>query len=302
LLKRRTLKWDGEWLGGLPLAEEQLSPLVDVDQPLHGLQSDWAARWPVLKNIPWFPAIGDGAAANVGSDCSGPERLALTIGTTGAMRVVLSNPPETIPPGLWLYRLNREYALLGGATAEGGNVFAWLSNTLQLPPNVEDELAQLPPAAHGLTVLPFIAGERAPGWRDGARAVISGLTRDTRPIDILQAGLEGVAYRFALLYRSLTSYLLAEHHVIASGSALLSSPAWMQMMADVLGRPLAALGEKEATSRGVALLALRALGQQPPPADVGPLYRPNSQHHAVYQAALAEQVNLYRQLLVDGRR
>jgi gluconokinase len=247
LLNRRELNWDQTWLAHLPIKEENLSPLTDVDEPLSGLKGEWAERWPALKDIPWFPAVGDGAAANLGSGCTGPDRVALTMGTTGAMRVALDRSIERVPAGLWVYRVNRRYALLGGATTEVGNIFAWLNEMLELPPNTEAELVKMEPTAHGLTFLPFIAGERAPGWHDHAQATITGLTLHSRPIDLLRAGLESVAYRFALIHQSIAPQLPEDHQIIASGSGLLSSPAWMLIMADVLNRPLIASAEREAT-------------------------------------------------------
>lgn len=300
LLNRHLLSWDQDWLSRLPLDESQLSPLVDVDQPLSGLRATWANRWPALKAVPWFPALGDGAAANLGSGCDSPQRVALTIGTSGAMRVVVDRV-SAVPEGLWAYRVDRRRALLGGATSEGGNVFAWFNQTLQLPPDVEGELARLAPAAHGLTVLPFVAGERAPGWRGEARASVIGFSQNTRPIEILRAGLEGVAYRFALIHRLLAPHLPSDHQIIASGSGLLNSPTWLQIMADVLGRPLIASAEKEASGRGVALVALEALGVTgAEPAAVGGTYRPNGERHARYQEALEKQVDAYNKLIASS--
>jgi gluconokinase len=301
LLNRRTLGWDGPLCDAIGLASEQLAPPVDVDEPLAGLAEPWASRWPALRTVPWLPAVGDGAAANIGSGCVGPGRLALTVGTTGALRVVQPGP-EVVPPGLWCYRVDRAHALVGGATSEGGNVYAWLRRTLQLgdPAAVEAALAALPPDSHGLTVLPFVAGERSPGWAGDVPASIYGLTLATPPLAILRASLEAVAYRFALIARRLTANAGAVH-VVASGGALLSSPAWMQIVADVLGRPLAASGEAETTSRGVALLALRTLGALPSldavPAAEGPTYEPDLERHAVYQDAIARQEWLYERLI-----
>lgn len=114
LLDRRRLVWDAPLLEHLGVQPEQLAPLVDVDAPLRGLRAPFAARWPALRNVPWFPAVGDGAAANLGSGCIGPQRIALTLGTSGAMRVVLPEVAE-VPAGLWCYRVDRRLALLGGA-------------------------------------------------------------------------------------------------------------------------------------------------------------------------------------------
>lgn len=301
LLNRHSLTWDRSWLAELPIEEEHLSRLTDVNQPLIGLKADWATRWPALKDVPWFPAIGDGAAANIGSGCDSPQRIALTVGSTGAMRMVVTGAISTVPDGLWLYRVDDQRALLGGATTEGGNFFGWLRQTLRLAEadTLEQSLAGQSPTAHGLTVLPFIAGERAPGWRDDARASLIGFTLDTRPIDIVRSGLESMAYRYALIYRRMMSQLVLEHEtqIIASGGGLLSSPTWLQIMADVLSQPIATLSETEATSRGIALLALESLGiindtTELPPA-TGQIYQPNPQHLSLYQAALEKQLQIY---------
>jgi len=305
LLNRHELAWDQTWLSHLSIDETKLSPLADVDQPLVGLQGKWANRWPALKDVPWFPAIGDGVAANLGSGCGDSSRVALTIGTSGAMRVVLSQNLAVVPEGLWLYHVDKRRSLLGGATTEGGNLFAWLRETLRLPSpeEIEKTLADMAPIAEDITILPFLAGERAPGWHDEAKASLIGLTLSTRPIDILRAGLESVAYRFALIYRLIAPHLPLEstHEIIASGGGLLSSPAWLQIMADVLGQPVFTLVEKEATSRGIALLALETLGVIEDIMTLAPatdkIYQPNSSHHAQYQNAIAKQVDFYKRLI-----
>jgi gluconokinase len=302
LLDRHALTWDAPLLDALDLTPAHLSPLVDANQPLHGLAAPYAARWPALRDAPWFPAIGDGAAANVGSGCVGHERIALTIGTSGAMRVIVDDVPQ-VPPGLWLYRVDRRRALLGGATSEGGNVYAWMKQTLQLgqPEDIEHALERMEPDSHGLTVLPLLAGERSPGWAGDARAAIVGLDLSTTSLDILRASLEGVAYRFALIAQGLCNRANCTHRFIASGGGLLHSPVWMQIFADVLGRPVIASAEPEATSRGAALLALESLGAVPiieaVPAADGRAFQPVPAHHARYQAAIARQQRLYDLLI-----
>ncbi len=305
LLNRKSLTWDADWLAYLQMEPACFSPLGDVSHPSQGLHPEWAARWPALQDVPWFPAIGDGAAANIGSGCDQPEQIALTIGTTGAMRVVLENEIAIVPDGLWVYRVDSKRALLGGATTEGGNLYQWLRDSLQLPPITELEpvLAQYGPATHGLVVLPFVAGERAPGWQGDARASLIGFTLNTTPTDIVRAGLESIAYRFALIYERIAPHLpTSEHQIIASGGGLLSSPTWLQIMADVLGRPILTLREGEATSRGVALLALEALDliEQPSdlPPETGDMYEPNEANHIRYQAAVTEQVGYYEKLIL----
>ncbi|MFN8441102.1 MAG: gluconokinase [Caldilineaceae bacterium] len=289
------------------------SPLVDVDQTYINLRPEWASRWPQLATIPWLPAIGDGAAANLGSGCVDSSHVALTIGTTGAMRVVRneemasktdkSTNPQSVPDGLWLYRVDRNRGLLGGATSEGGNLYGWLMDTLKLPPadELEVELAKAQPAAHGLTLLPFIAGERAPGWRADARASLINFTQHTKPIDIMQAAVEGIAYRLAIIHERLLPSLPTDHQIIASGGALLSSPAWMQIMADVLGRPVTALLEKEITARGVAVLALETLGlaERKLEIETGKTYLPNAERHQLHVVARQQQEKYYKAILAE---
>lgn len=305
LLDRRQLTWDQPLLDVLGVRPDQVSPLVDVDEPLQGLIGPYATRWPALRAVPWFPAVGDGAAANIGSGCTDHSRIALTMGTTGAIRVVQSEVPE-LPAGLWCYRVNRQHALLGGATSEGGNVYAWMRRTQRLPSVDETEaaLALVPPDSHGLTVLPFFAGERSPDWAGDVQATIHGLTLATTPIEILRASLEAVAYRFAVIEQRLCGRSACDHRLIANGSALLRSPAWMQMFADVLGRPVVASAELEATSRGAALLGLQTLGVLPSvtsvPAADGAVCEPNETRHAIYQAAIARQRWLYDRLIGTG--
>ena len=303
LLNRSRLEWDKELLARLPVRADQLSPLTDARVPRCGLRPNFAARWPMLSDLPWFPAVGDGATANIGSGCVSPARVALTVGTTSALRVVLTGPLDHLSPGLWCYRVDGRRSLLGGALSEGGSVFAWMKANLQLEngPEFDASVADLEPDGHGLTVLPFLAGERAPGWAGHARATIHGLTLATTPLHILRAGLEAVAYRIALVFDLLRPVLPADPQVIASGGALLHSPAWLGIIADVLGRPVSVSQVQEASGRGSALLALEALGAladlEEAPDFVSVTQYPDASKHARYRSAIDRQQALYEKLV-----
>lgn len=309
-LNRRTLDWDEELLAAVDVSTEALSPLGDLDTPAQGLRSAAAARWPALAGVPWLLPVGDGVCNNLGAGCLSPARVALMIGTSGAMRVVLpADPNLPVPQGLWLYHVDRRRALLGGATSEGGGLYAWLRETLRLPAHtaaLEAALAAMPPDGHGLTVLPFLAGERSPGWNDAARAAIVGLSLDTTPLAIARAGLEAVAYRFGFLFERLQPHLPLDAMIIASGGALQRSPLWTQILADVLGRPVVLSGEPETSSRGAALLALEALSLledlEMAPAALGPAFEPDLERHAIHVAAMERQQALYHRLLGDSVR
>jgi gluconokinase len=193
---------------------------------------------------------------------------------------------------------------MGGALSNGGLVFEWMKQTLRLEEDsaaLEQEISQMAPDTHGLTLLPFLAGERSPGWNANARAVIAGLSSHHRPIDILRAGLEAVGYRFFKVAALLKQVLPDTWEIMASGGALLKSPTWTQIMADVLGRPLTASPVAEASSRGAALMALEALGLirsiEEIPVPRGRQYLPDMTSHQRYHAAMQRQDELYRQVL-----
>lgn len=301
MLDRTKLTWDGPLLNDLGLDERSFSPLADTSAPIHGLHAPFAARWPALAQVPWFPAVGDGAAANIGSGCAGPGRIALTVGTTGALRIVRETV-ASVPAGLWCYRVDAGRALLGGATSEGGNVYAWLRRTLQLPEAAEAEqaLAGMAPDSHGLTILPLWAGERSPGWAGNAKASIVGMTMATTPLEILRASLEGVAYRFAMIAERLLEGT-EQTQIVVSGGGLNQSAVWTQIFADVLGRALILSQEPEATSRGAALLALESIGAianvTTVPANDGPTIMPDMERHTIYRAAIERQHSLYGMLI-----
>ncbi len=290
-------RWDGEALAAAGIDGTRLFAVVDRTEGRRGLRPPWAARWPALHAIPWFPAIGDGAAGNVGSDCLTPDRIALNVGTSAALRLV---PAGTAPPprGLWRYGIDRKTPLIGGATSEGGNVLVWCRGVLRLPDDaaLENALASRTPDAHGLTVLPFLAGERAPGWRGDKRGAIAGLSLHTDALDIVHAALEAVALRLAHVYALLAPHAAADHLIVASGGAVTRSRAWSRMLADALGHTIAWSHEPEATSRGVALLALEAVGAGAPrraaPAPLGETFVPDPARHARYRAALDRQAAL----------
>jgi gluconokinase len=306
LLDRKQLIWDGPLLSKLPIDVTQLSPLVDFKSSRQGLCPEFASRWPALKNIPWFPAIGDGAAANIGSGCTFASRIALTMGSTTAIRAIVDETIDRVPDGLWCYRVDGQRSLPGGAMSEGGNLFAWMTNTIQLgdPSNLNLAVGGLSPDGHGLTVLPFIAGERSPGWQGRAKATIHGISLATAPVEILRAGMEAVAYRIALVTEKLTELLPEDLLFVAGGGALQNSPVWLQIIADVLGRKIVVAGIPESSARGVALLAFEALGLIKD-LNAMPLYientcYPNSERHAIYRGALKRQERLYKRLILEN--
>lgn len=261
LLDVHNLVWDRQVLDACGITDSQLSPLVDLGPP-GKLKAPYRARWPALADARWYPALGDGACANVGSGAIGPVTIALTIGTSAAMRMILPRSTRVsweIPSGLWGYRLDRENAVLGGALSNGGNFLRWIRETIGA--GVDDEVVQaafaLSPDAPGLTILPFLAGERSPSWLDNATGVIAGLTLSTSPEELLRAGMESIGYRLASIKNALDPLADNPYAIVVSGGAILASPSWMEIIADILEHDLDALHpEDETTARGAAIMAM----------------------------------------------
>jgi len=293
LFGRVSRRWSAEWLDHLGLAPERLPALADFRQAEVGLAPAFAQRWPALRDVPFFLAIGDGAAAHVGSGAIRPRSTSLTVGTTAALRQMrpIEDPPCVVPRGLWAYRIDESRELVGGATSEGGNAHAWAQANLKLG---AEPLVLGEPFAHGLTVLPMFAGERSPGHRADATATIHGLRLSTTSADIVQAFFESIALRLAQIHDALGG----SEALYAGGGALHACPAWAQMFADAMQTPVFLTGE-EATLRGAAMLALTTLGGGSldtfaPTASR--IFEPRAEVAEVYRAAKERQIDLYRKL------
>ncbi len=301
LFNRETLDWDVEWLDILGVRRDQLPDLADYDAFQTGLLPAFAERWSALRDVPFCLVVGDGVAANVGAGCVRRTDLALTVGTTAALRTMSDEALPPVPAGLWSYRAKRNLHLIGGATSEGGNVYRWAMETLALPDAraVEQALAGRAPDAHGLTVLPLLAGERSPGWLPDATGSIVGLRLSTTPLDILQAALEGVAHRLALVAEQVYALTGDSPRIVASGGALRASPVWGQMIANALNQPLHMTTENELTARGTAILALHAL-RGAALSDFAPTLsrniQPQAEVVAILRRARDRQVALYNKL------
>jgi gluconokinase len=246
-------------------------------------------RWPELRNASLFLGIGDGACANVGSKAVTESRIAVTIGTSAAARICLRQPIQNkefvVPLGLFCYRIDKNHVLVGGALTDGGSVVEWASqllnlaadkqafqdcmnNVQKLADNDYQDSSSSSKNTSNLTMIPFLSGERATGFRGGATGSIVGLTRATTPAHFLKSCLEGVTLRL----RAVLQLLLQARNggessdlplVVVSGKALEDNDLWRQMIADSCGLKVVLDSETfEGTSRGVARLVAVALAAQ----------------------------------------
>ena len=268
LVDLHTRTWDEELLDTLRLEAERLPAISDA--PIDG----------------WYPALLDGACSNFGAGCITRGRAALMVGTSGAIRVVYETDRPRPRPSLFLHWVDETRIVEGGSLSDGGNLHYWLDQTLR---DAGGPLADRDPDSHGLTFLSLLGGERSPGWHQHAKGAIEGLTFDTTPLDLRQAGLEGVAFRFA----EVADLLPGIDEIVATGGALLKDPDWVQIMADALGRPVTTSGVREASLRGAAVAVLERLGETPAPAPLGAVVEPRPDKVDVFRAARERQRRLY---------
>jgi gluconokinase len=298
--------WDPEMCAASGISPDQLEPIVDLDDVSGRPSAAIANRWPQLRGARWIPSAGDGALNNVGANCTSRGRAALMIGTSGALRQVVPNDRRlAVPFELWRYCLDRRRDVVGGALSNGGNFVAWMRQTLGLDKGpdaaarVDAAIARLPPDAHGLTVLPFLSGQRSPDYPAEASGAIAGLRLTTTREEIVRAGLEAVGYRFVEVMQDLVR-VAPVSHLVATGTALTASRVWPQIVADALGCALSVPRDSELTSRGAAIVAFEQLGV--PVRGLEPriarVFHPDPRAHAAYRAAADRQRRLQRALVV----
>src|SRR5205823_5134929 len=120
----------------------------------------------VAPGIPFCIGASDGCLANAGSFALDEGIAAVTIGTSGAVRVATKTPLVSPESMLFNYVLDETLLISGGAISNGGNVLQWLQENFMAAPKqdyaaVFDKIAALPPGAEGLICLPYLHGERA---------------------------------------------------------------------------------------------------------------------------------------------
>lgn len=260
--------WDTELLLAIGLRPETLAPVDDA--PRRGLAPDHAARWPALAGAVWWPALGDGACALVGTGCGG-RRAGLTVGTSAAVRVLAGEAERAArPAGLFAYLLDADRVVLGAARSNAGNLVDWLAGVLRLDGDIPAEVAARRPGGHGLRAIPDLAGERSPDWPLASSGSISGLHPDTTALDIAQALVEAAVCGLADAVDSLEAAVPGGGplDLVGSGRALASSAAWRRLVADATGHTVVPSRVEEASARGAAVAALAGLGWLDP--DPGP--------------------------------
>ena len=268
LVDRHTAQWYAELVEISGIRLDQLPPIHHLDQPVPVAQKQGARiakRWPALAQAQWFAPITDGLAANVGLGAHDETAIGASCATSGALRVVVTEMPEELPPGLWCYRVSHDRSLIGGALNDVGRALSWADVTLAVDQVDDDDLARaLAEEPHPTTplVLPFFTGERSTGWASDAHAVFTGVTAASVPIEVYRGVMEGIALSYARIGAQLREVAPQPEKLYAGGSVAADHPELMQIMADAMRTPVTPVTIKRSTLHGTALLALETLAPQ----------------------------------------
>ncbi|WP_134685170.1 gluconokinase [Brevibacillus migulae] len=268
----RKLDWDEVALQTAGITRDKLSEPVAVTHVLRGLKGEIASKVGLLPETPFVVGASDGVLANLGVGAVEPDQIAVTIGTSGAVRTVVERP-LTDPTGrTFCYLLTENKWVIGGATNNGGLALRWFRDQFgaaeaeQAVSTGEDpydlllkKASQVEAGAQGLLFLPYLTGERAPHWNADARGSFFGIALHHQREHFIRAVLEGILFAVYQVSHVLGE-LAGEAREIRASGGFARSAVWRQMLADMFGVPVAVPDNHESSSLGAALLAFHAVG------------------------------------------
>lgn len=236
LMNIHTNDWDEMALALAGVRREQLPELVGP-----GCRAEFTPNLKFAENSP--PLIigaSDGALANLGSGATAPGQVAVTIGTSAAIRMV--TPEPVLDPGMrtFCYRLDSQRCILGGASNNGANALEWLRTGVFQSALDAGQFADLasgaPPGADGLFFLPYLLGERAPLYRADATGSFQGIRAGHGQAHFVRAVMEGVLFNLKVIAGALENY--QPIRTLHAGGGFSQSLLWVQMLADIFQKPV----------------------------------------------------------------
>ncbi|RID82996.1 gluconokinase [Peribacillus asahii] len=267
------LTWDKEALQVAGITEEQLSDLVPTTFTLTGLKQEFANELGLSSQTPFVIGASDGVLSNLGVNAIEPGVVAVTIGTSGAIRAV-TNKPVTDPKGrIFCYALTENHWVVGGPVNNGGMAFRWVRDELassevetakRLGMDSYEVLTKIAtrvsPGSDGLIFHPYLAGERAPLWNANARGSFFGLGLHHKKEHMVRAVLEGVILNLYSVMLALQEMIGVPTKIQATGG-FARSELWRQMMADIFNQEVTVPESFESSCLGAIILGMYALGK-----------------------------------------
>jgi gluconokinase len=269
----KSLRWSEQALEVAGITANQLPELKAPTDTLP-LGREVAKAVGLPEGLPVVLGGGDGPLANLGVGAVRPGVAALSLGTSGALRVVRDHPGVDPRCRTFSYALADGLWVLGGAVSNGAVVGQWASDTFGVDvAGLLDEAAAVPPGAEGLLALPYLLGERAPWWEPGLTGAFFGLRRFHGRAEITRALVEGVAQQLALVRDAVLEAGAAVHSVRATGGGF-RSRVWAEAIASALDSELQLAEGSGGSGLGAVLLGWRALGRLKSLQEAADLLRP----------------------------
>ena len=261
LMNLSTLQWDDEIVNdfGIP---RQMLPRICSSSEVYG-----HAKLPSVVGDPVAGDLGDQQAALVGQTCFQCGEAKNTYGTGSFL--LMNTGQEAVPSKFGLlttvaYQLgNRKpcYALEGSIAITGALV-QWIRDNLGLIQQSSDieALARTVADNGGVYFVPAFSGLYAPYWNDGARGVITGLTRYVNKGHIARAVLEATAFQVREVVDAMAHDSGIALDVLRTDGGMVNNDLLMQFQADILAKPVVRSRVKETTALGAAYAAGLAVG------------------------------------------
>lgn len=250
-------EWSDEALEVTGVRLDQLPPILDTTDLL-SLADDAAGACGLLPGTPVVVGAGDGPLGNLGTGAMSKGIAGLSIGTSGALRMVV--PIPQVAPGLFCYALTRDVWVAGGAISNGGMVMRWLTETYAAGADDAEACRRaeaVPPGADGLVMIPYLVSERASLWDPDIRGAFIGVRRPHTPAHFIRAGVEGVAIQLWTILRRLRT--ITRVNEIRATGGVFRSTLWQTVVRGVLNRPVVLTGASEGSGLGAAILGLVAI-------------------------------------------
>jgi gluconokinase len=298
------LGWNTVSLTLCAITSDMLGSPVPVDHIRQGVK---APELHGVAQVPFIIGGSDGCMANIGSFAIDPGVAALTIGTSGAIRVANSKPTFNHKAMTFNYCLFSDLYISGGPINNGGVALKWyiekfLKQPLDSPDRYNSVLGELeatPAGAEGLIFLPYILGERAPIWNSDSSGVFFGIRNYHTQAHFTRAVIEGISMALFSIAKAMEDGGLSIQKIHASGGFTNSRP-WIQTLADVFGKKFYLLNTEDASALGAAYVALKKLALIKDYRDLTPPFsapiEPNMTNHVTYQKTFQIYDRLYKKL------
>lgn len=274
MMNLKQLDWDEEALQVAGVTRDQLSELVPTTEVFTNCNPEIVRKLGIAPQTPFVIGASDGVLSNIGVNAIGKGEVAVTIGTSGAIRTVIDRPQTDEKGRIFCYALTENHWVIGGPVNNGGMVLRWIRDEFASsevetakrlgidPYEVLTKIAErVRPGAEGLLFHPYLAGERAPLWNPDVRGSFFGLTMSHKKEHMIRAALEGVIYNLYTVFLALLEVMDEPVVRIQATGGFARSDVWRQMMADIFDLEVIVPESYESSCLGACILGLYATGK-----------------------------------------